>query len=158
LVVAQQAEGQPTKYLIPEVIRNWRRFIGLTQRECSRLFGGGGNSFSKYENGLVMQSEPMDNLLWLTMRYPALILDLARRRGVDLSPAVSKQCGHLFQQRENWQAGQFTKVVVSGRYEGIARALSTHEGTRFSVDSSDTFSAANDMHFVDMNSKGTQSA
>ncbi|MFM0404771.1 type II toxin-antitoxin system MqsA family antitoxin [Paraburkholderia aspalathi] len=47
-------------------IAKLRRNLGLNQREASVVFGGGPNSFNKYESGEVLQSQSMDKLLRLT--------------------------------------------------------------------------------------------
>lgn len=47
-------------------IKRIRKSKGLTQMSASVVFGGGVNSFSKYERSEVMQSFAMDKLLRLT--------------------------------------------------------------------------------------------
>jgi len=95
LVVTQIATGQEPRYLLPEQIRTWRGGIGLTQREAARLLGGGLNAFSKYETGEVTQSDAMDNLLWLVMRHPGLLSDLAKRRAIQLPQKLLDHFGHF---------------------------------------------------------------
>jgi HTH-type transcriptional regulator / antitoxin MqsA len=97
LVRVQLAFGEPTRFLIPEQIRTWRTALGLTQREAARLFGGGLNAFSKYENGDISPAESMDNLIWLCTRYSGLVLDLAERRNVALSSSTIANCTQLRQ-------------------------------------------------------------
>ena len=92
LVVTQIACGEGPRFLLPRVIKEWRERIGLTQREMAKLCGGGLNAFSKYENGEVTQSEAMDNLIWVVMRYPGVIAALAGRRGISLSEPISSKC------------------------------------------------------------------
>lgn len=48
-----------------EEIRSVRKRLRLSQKEASFLFGGGVNSFSKYERGDVLQSVAMDRLVRL---------------------------------------------------------------------------------------------
>jgi HTH-type transcriptional regulator / antitoxin MqsA len=40
-----------------------RHYLGLTQQQASKIFGGELNAFSKYERGEVIQSEAMDKLM-----------------------------------------------------------------------------------------------
>ncbi|PRF97612.1 hypothetical protein C6Q14_28220 [Burkholderia ambifaria] len=47
-------------------ISDVRHQLNLTQKEASLAFGGGPNSFHKYESGEVLQSHAMDKLLRLT--------------------------------------------------------------------------------------------
>lgn len=43
-----------------------RKLLSMNQKEASALFGGGSNSFNKYESGEVLQSFAMDRLVRLT--------------------------------------------------------------------------------------------
>jgi HTH-type transcriptional regulator/antitoxin MqsA len=61
-----------------------RKLLGLSQADAARVFGGGGNAFSKYERGEVVQSVPMDRLLRLLADSPALVHQLASYAGVSL--------------------------------------------------------------------------
>lgn len=54
-----------------------RKQLGLSQRKASALICGGGNSFAKYESGLVKQSAAVDNLLRLLKANPAALTILA---------------------------------------------------------------------------------
>jgi len=56
--------------LSAQEIRSARKFLGLTQHEASRIFGGGLNAFSKYERGEVIQSEAMDKLIRVACQFP----------------------------------------------------------------------------------------
>ena len=97
LSLIQRAKGQTPNLVLGSEIRTFRDTIGITQREASKLFGGGLNAFSKYETGEVVQSEAMDNLVWLAIKLPGLVPELAKRRGVSLSEKVQKSCGSLLQ-------------------------------------------------------------
>lgn len=66
-------------------IRGLREMLGLTQQEAARLFGGGPNAFSKYENEDVVQSVSMDRLLRLVAFKPSLMPALADISGETLS-------------------------------------------------------------------------
>lgn len=57
-------------------IRRIRKKLGLSQREASRILGGGPNAFEKYERGEVEPSRVMGNLLYLLDRHPELLNDL----------------------------------------------------------------------------------
>lgn len=58
--------------------------LGITQKEAAVLFGGGPVAFSKYENDDVIQSESMDNLLYLADKLPVVLNSLATRKGIKL--------------------------------------------------------------------------
>jgi HTH-type transcriptional regulator/antitoxin MqsA len=59
--------------LIGLEVRAARESLGLTQKEASELFGGGANSFSKYERGDVIQSLSVDRWLRVAMMVPEII-------------------------------------------------------------------------------------
>ncbi|MCK9247320.1 MAG: type II toxin-antitoxin system MqsA family antitoxin [Anaerolineaceae bacterium] len=65
------AKRQKAGLLSADEIRLIRNRLGLSQKTASQLFGGGENAFSKYERGVVIQSEPMDMLLRLVSEVPA---------------------------------------------------------------------------------------
>jgi HTH-type transcriptional regulator/antitoxin MqsA len=54
----------------PEVKRIRKDVLRLTQREASAIFGGGINSFQKYESGETVLSHAMSNLLRVLERHP----------------------------------------------------------------------------------------
>jgi HTH-type transcriptional regulator / antitoxin MqsA len=58
--------------LSSEEIQEIRNNLGLTQEMASKVFGGGENAFSKYENGKVAQSAAMDRLLRLASEFPSV--------------------------------------------------------------------------------------
>ncbi len=62
-------------------IKTIRAKLGLSQSEAAQLFGGGGNAFSKYERGDVLQSKPMDKLLRMACKYPFMLDDLYQHHG-----------------------------------------------------------------------------
>lgn len=66
-------------------VRSLRRSLGLSQSDAGRLFGGGPVAFSKYENDDGAQSEPMNNLLKVSKRFPMVAAYLANEAGVTLS-------------------------------------------------------------------------
>jgi len=50
----------------PEQLRNWRKSMGLTQKELSDVLGWGGATISRYENG-ALQTESHEKVLHLVM-------------------------------------------------------------------------------------------
>ncbi|MBD1589750.1 type II toxin-antitoxin system MqsA family antitoxin [Pseudomonas typographi] len=54
-----------------------RKKLGLSQRDASAIIAGGGNAFSKYENGTVRQSNGVDNMLRILDLNPKLLNSLA---------------------------------------------------------------------------------
>ncbi|MEM6050489.1 type II toxin-antitoxin system MqsA family antitoxin [Erwinia sp. P7711] len=54
-------------------IRCFREALGITQIAASKLFGGGKNAFTKYENGDVTQSVAMDKLIRTAYAIPAAL-------------------------------------------------------------------------------------
>lgn len=66
-------------------VRSLRKSLGLSQSDAGRLFGGGPVAFSKYENDDVVQSEPMNNLLKVSKRFPMVAAYLAKEAGVTLA-------------------------------------------------------------------------
>lgn len=63
-----------------------RQQLHLTQREASEIFGGGPNSFNKYESGEVLQSQSMDKLLRVAAALGPLALELMKRQ---IAPTIS---------------------------------------------------------------------
>lgn len=52
-------------------IRRIREFLGITQKQASKIFGGGPTAFAKYEAEDVVQSAGMDRLIRLAAEVPA---------------------------------------------------------------------------------------
>lgn len=65
-LVARDKAREQDGLLAGDDISYIREKFGLSQREASFIFGGGVNSFNKYESGEVLQSQAMDRLLRLT--------------------------------------------------------------------------------------------
>lgn len=59
--------------LTPEEIVKIRKNYLYTQEDFARIVGGGVKAFAKYENGAIVQSRPMDNLLRILKAYPYTI-------------------------------------------------------------------------------------
>lgn len=51
-------------------IKKIRQKLHLTQEQMATLLGGGLKGFARYENGQVVQSRAMDNLLRILDRFP----------------------------------------------------------------------------------------
>lgn len=75
-------ERDRAQQLTPCDILRIRKKLGLTQAQAARVFGGGANAFSKYENGEVTPSDGMERLLRLADSVPAAASWLMRRAGV----------------------------------------------------------------------------
>lgn len=60
--------------LTGDMIHAIRDSYGLTQSKAALIFGGGQNSFSKYERGEVVQSSSMDKLLRVASEHPSLVV------------------------------------------------------------------------------------
>lgn len=67
-------------------IKRIRRKLHLTQEQMATLLGGGLKGFARYENGQVVQSRAMDNLLRILDRFPESLSVLP---GVGRSQAVA---------------------------------------------------------------------
>jgi len=66
-------------------IKRIRRKLHLTQEQMATVLGGGLKGFARYENGQVIQSRAMDNLLRILDRFPESLNALpgvSRRQGV----------------------------------------------------------------------------
>jgi len=62
----RQIEG----LLMAADIKRIRRKLHLTQEQMATVLGGGLKGFARYENGQVVQSRAMDNLLRILDRFP----------------------------------------------------------------------------------------
>ena len=77
--------------LSAEDIRHVRTMLGLTQEELSLLLGGERIAVARYEADAARQSVAMDNLLRAVQKYPSLLLEFAKARGVALSPIKQRR-------------------------------------------------------------------
>lgn len=68
--------------LTGEEIKQIRKVLHLTQTEASKIFGGGSNAFTKYENDDVTQSVAMDKLMRLTVEMPEVFSRLCSQSGM----------------------------------------------------------------------------
>jgi putative zinc finger/helix-turn-helix YgiT family protein len=71
-------------YLSPERISDLRASFGLTQVSAATIFGGGKNSFSKYERGEITPAEGVVTLMKLALAMPQTVVFLAKEKGVTL--------------------------------------------------------------------------
>ena len=65
-------------------IRFIREHLGITQKQASKIFGGGPTAFSKYEAEDVVQSAGMDKLLRLAAEVTSAAAWLFERAGEDM--------------------------------------------------------------------------
>lgn len=84
------AARDDSQRLTPSTILSIRKKLRLTQVQAARIFGGGLNAFSKYENCEVTPSEGMDRLLRLANEVPEAASWLLRRGGVPLPVTKSE--------------------------------------------------------------------
>jgi HTH-type transcriptional regulator/antitoxin MqsA len=72
-------------------IKRIRRKLHLTQEQMATVLGGGLKGFARYENGQVIQSRAMDNLLRILDQFPESldVLPGAPRPQIDSNAAVA---------------------------------------------------------------------
>ena len=76
---------------LPNEIITARSVLGITQEQAAIIFGGGKNAFSKYERGEVVQSQSMDSLMKISLKFPEAFDYLVKMRGVSVSRSVRKE-------------------------------------------------------------------
>jgi HTH-type transcriptional regulator / antitoxin MqsA len=62
----------------PTFIANVRKKLALDQRQAAEIFGGGVNSFSRYENGKTKPPVALVKLLKVLDRHPELLKEVRR--------------------------------------------------------------------------------
>jgi HTH-type transcriptional regulator/antitoxin MqsA len=67
--------------LLPDQIKRLRMSIGFTQKEFAKVLKVGEKSFTRYERGVVAQSQSMDNQLRLIKSDPAWALEVLKNVG-----------------------------------------------------------------------------
>ncbi|MDA8427876.1 MAG: type II toxin-antitoxin system MqsR family toxin [Geobacteraceae bacterium] len=82
--------------LMPVDIKRIRRRLHLTQEQMATVLGGGLKSFARYENGQVVQSRAMDNLLRILDRFP---------ESLDVLPGVPRPQAVVMRKRSRAVAG-----------------------------------------------------
>ena len=60
----------------PRFIAGVRKKLALDQREAAKIFGGGVNAFSRYENGKTKPSLALVKLLKILDRHPELLSEV----------------------------------------------------------------------------------
>lgn len=75
--------------LTGDELKKIRKILGITQQQASIIFGGGPNSFTKYENDDVIQSVAMDSLIRLSIDSVDSFDILCRKKGIKIEPVVS---------------------------------------------------------------------
>ncbi len=60
----------------PNFIRDVRKKLHLNQKEAGRIFGGGANAFSRYENGIAEPPVSLVKLIKILDRHPELLEEL----------------------------------------------------------------------------------
>ena len=75
--------------LTGDELKKIRKILGITQQQASIIFGGGPNSFTKYENGDVIQSAAMDSLIRLSIDSVDSFDILCRKKGIKIESVVS---------------------------------------------------------------------
>lgn len=76
----KECDGLATGREVKEI----RKFYDITQKQASKIFGGGLSAFSKYENDDICQSDSMDVLLKVCSALPEAFLYAASLAKVDL--------------------------------------------------------------------------
>ena len=66
-------------FLTSSEIKEIRKKLKLTQKDAAKIFGGGPNGFSRYENGEALQLKATDNLLRILNNHPNLLKEIKDR-------------------------------------------------------------------------------
>jgi putative zinc finger/helix-turn-helix YgiT family protein len=118
--------------LSPLEIKAIRELCALSQKEASRVFGGGPKAFEKYESGEVAPSSAMVRLLLLAARRPELFRSKADTSGITSKDAkiiwktVQKSSiAPIYQQIYSSQPERLQKVQF--RYVTEGRRVSKHQ-------------------------------
>lgn len=81
----KRAETRDPRLLTSSQVKKVRLDLGITQKQASKIFGGGPTAFAKYEADDVVQSVAMDNLLRVAAAVPEAARWLATRAGETIS-------------------------------------------------------------------------
>jgi len=60
----------------PQFVSGIRSKLNLTQKEASKIFGGGPNAFSRYETGKALPPPSLIQLLRLLDNHPSLLEEI----------------------------------------------------------------------------------
>lgn len=66
-----------SEYFDPKYIARIRKKLDLDQRQAAEIFGGGVNSFSRYENGKTKPPLALIKLFKLLEKHPKLLSEIA---------------------------------------------------------------------------------
>ncbi|MBR2143103.1 type II toxin-antitoxin system MqsA family antitoxin [Anaerovibrio sp.] len=69
----KELKAETEQLLLPTEIRSIRKQLKLTQVQAGVILGGGKRAFQKYENGDVLPSRAISNLLRLLAADPSLL-------------------------------------------------------------------------------------
>jgi len=75
-----ELRAETDEIFLPERVASIRKKLGISQREASRVLGGGANAFQRYESGDVPVSDAMKNLLTLLDNDPQRLREILRAR------------------------------------------------------------------------------
>lgn len=81
----KRAESRDPRLLSSSQVKRVRLDLGITQKQASKIFGGGPTAFAKYEADDIVQSAAMDNLLRVAAAVPEAARWLATRVGETIS-------------------------------------------------------------------------
>lgn len=81
----KELKAETEQLLLPAEIRSIRKRLKLTQVQAGLVLGGGKRAFQKYENGEVLPSRAISNLLRLLSSNPALLKTLPAVEGTGLT-------------------------------------------------------------------------
>ncbi|EMH4043672.1 type II toxin-antitoxin system MqsA family antitoxin [Providencia stuartii] len=99
-----------------------RNDLGISQREAADVFGGGPNSFTKYEHDDVIQSVAMDRLIRTAYKYDVVLLDLCKQAGIStnkmhlhkiIKASISKEIPSQYTELAHYSHGISAKQLVS---------------------------------------------
>lgn len=90
-------------------IKRIRRRLHLTQEQMANVLGGGLKSFARYENGQVVQSRAMDNLLRILDRFP---------ESLDVLPGVPRPQAVASRKRKGGDAGMVCEAEEEYKGKG----------------------------------------
>ncbi len=69
----RRLKARHEKLLLPEEIKCVRKQLRLSQEEAGHRIGGGPRAFQKYENGDVLPSRAISNLLTILAKEPTML-------------------------------------------------------------------------------------
>lgn len=106
----------------PEEIKKFRKELGLTQKNFSKILGIGIATLNRYENG-ALQSEAHDrsirlcmqpaNLVKILEQKPELLSESTRSRVIQLLQGERRDCGDLLEEAIE-QFGSYSPSLLSG--------------------------------------------